>query len=160
MGLSLRAAAKEVGVAKSTILRAIDVGKITATQNPNNRQYEIEPAELFRVYKPVPGLHAPGNLGDIHGSGYVAREAPPPLRDPIARQIAAAESELVERAHRIEMLELRLAEAERRATEAAQERDRWHESFRTQQLLLGNEEGAKPRRRGVFGIFRKIPDVP
>ena len=52
-GLSLRTAAKAVGLDKTTILRAIQSGKISATKNENGG-WVIQPAELFRVYKPAP----------------------------------------------------------------------------------------------------------
>lgn len=50
MKLSLGQAAKEVGVSKATISRAVKQGKISAEKVGN--QYEIDPAELFRVYPP------------------------------------------------------------------------------------------------------------
>lgn len=48
--LSLREAAKETGKSKSTIQRAITKGRMSATRNDSN-EYEIDPAELFRVFK-------------------------------------------------------------------------------------------------------------
>lgn len=48
MKLSLGQAAKEAGVSKATISRAVKQGKISAEKVGN--QYEIDPAELFRVY--------------------------------------------------------------------------------------------------------------
>ena len=46
---SLRQAADQVGVSKSTILRAIQNGKLSAPRTDGGR-YAIDPAELFRVY--------------------------------------------------------------------------------------------------------------
>lgn len=51
MGLSLRNAAKEAGVSKSTILRAIQSGRLSAARLEDGG-YDIDPAELFRVYEP------------------------------------------------------------------------------------------------------------
>jgi hypothetical protein len=48
---SLRQAAQEAGTSKSTILRAIQSGRLSATR-PNDGGYSIAPAELFRVYPP------------------------------------------------------------------------------------------------------------
>lgn len=48
MKLSLGQAAKEAGVSKATISRAVKTGKLSANKAGN--QYEIDPAELFRVY--------------------------------------------------------------------------------------------------------------
>ncbi len=52
MAYSLARAADAVGMARSSILRAVNGGKISATRDENN-EGQIEPAELRRVY-PVP----------------------------------------------------------------------------------------------------------
>src|SRR5215203_938504 len=48
---SLRQAAQEAGTSKSTILRAIQSGRLSATRTDDGG-YSIDPAELFRVYPP------------------------------------------------------------------------------------------------------------
>jgi len=53
--LTLGQAAKETDTAKSVISRAIKTGRISANRKANGT-YEIDPAELFRVY--------PRNSGD------------------------------------------------------------------------------------------------
>jgi hypothetical protein len=53
MGLSLRQAAIEAGTSKSTILRAIQSGRLSATRTDDGG-WKIDPAELFRVYDPKP----------------------------------------------------------------------------------------------------------
>jgi len=52
MDLSLGQAAKETGMDKSTISRAIKSGKLSATRKENGG-YAIDPAELFRVFAPA-----------------------------------------------------------------------------------------------------------
>jgi len=52
MHLSLGQAAKETGMDKSTISRAIKSGKLSATRKENGG-YAIDPAELFRVFAPA-----------------------------------------------------------------------------------------------------------
>lgn len=52
MKLSLGQAAKEVGLDKSTISRAIKSGKLSAHRKESGG-YEIDPAELFRVFAPT-----------------------------------------------------------------------------------------------------------
>ena len=52
MTYSLQQAADAAGVNKSTILRAIQAGKVSATRNEHD-QWLIEPAELHRVYPPA-----------------------------------------------------------------------------------------------------------
>ncbi|MGA9726372.1 MAG: hypothetical protein WBQ84_02755 [Methylocella sp.] len=49
MYLSLGKAAKEAGVAKSTISKALSSGKLSYREK-NSDGYQIDPAELFRVY--------------------------------------------------------------------------------------------------------------
>jgi uncharacterized protein YPO0396 len=51
MRYTLGTAAKATGKAKSTILRAIKSGKISA-QKSHDGSYEIEPSELHRVFDP------------------------------------------------------------------------------------------------------------
>ena len=50
--LSAKEAANAVGMSKNGIIRAIHSGRLSATRNANG-QFEIDPAELFRVYDPV-----------------------------------------------------------------------------------------------------------
>lgn len=47
--LTLGQAAKETGVSKTAISRAVKSGRISA-QRSDNGDYQIDPAELFRVY--------------------------------------------------------------------------------------------------------------
>src|SRR5262245_25283047 len=56
MSYTLAEAAAACGVNKSTILRAIKSGKVSASRNAH-AQWEIEPSELHRVY-PVVGADA------------------------------------------------------------------------------------------------------
>ena len=55
-GLSLREAAKQVSVSKSTILRAVRSGRMSAGRTEDGG-YDIDPAELFRVYQPKSNGH-------------------------------------------------------------------------------------------------------
>lgn len=45
-------AAAEVGITRAGIHKAIKAGRLSATKN-NNGEWQIDPAELFRVYQPV-----------------------------------------------------------------------------------------------------------
>ena len=51
MPFSLREAAQHAGVSKSTILRAIRSGRLSAART-EDAGYAIDPAELARVYRP------------------------------------------------------------------------------------------------------------
>lgn len=88
MGLSAREAAKETGKAVTTITRAIDNGKMSATRLDGGG-YDIDPAELFRVFRPKGSatpekLHnaTPENVG---ATGVLDLEIKM-LRDMLARE--------------------------------------------------------------------------
>jgi excisionase family DNA binding protein len=53
MTYSVKQAAEATGKTKPTILRAIQKGKISAKKDEHG-EWEIDPAELHRVYPPVP----------------------------------------------------------------------------------------------------------
>jgi hypothetical protein len=53
MPYSLSQAAEAVGMNRSSILRAVKAGKISATRDEHD-QWQIEPAELHRVYPAAP----------------------------------------------------------------------------------------------------------
>ena len=50
--LTLTESAKETGLSRTAIFNAIKKGRLSATKNAQG-QYLIDPAELFRVYKPI-----------------------------------------------------------------------------------------------------------
>lgn len=50
MGISLSEAAKLVGMSKNGIVKAIKAGKVSGQKNVHG-QWEVDPAELTRVYK-------------------------------------------------------------------------------------------------------------
>lgn len=50
--ITLAEAAKETGLTKPAIFKAIKTGKISAAKDEKG-QWQIDPAELFRVYTPV-----------------------------------------------------------------------------------------------------------
>jgi uncharacterized protein YPO0396 len=60
MRYTLGTAAKATGKAKSTILRAIKSGTISATK-AHDGSYEIEPSELHRVFEPNSTQQSPSN---------------------------------------------------------------------------------------------------
>lgn len=106
-GLSLSQAAKATGRSKSTIGRAIQSGRLSASRNDDDT-FSIDPSELFRAF-PKGG---PGTEGDAssdtmrnpkNGMGGPGAEADEirALRDELARaqqRAAAAEAKAEERA--------------------------------------------------------------
>jgi hypothetical protein len=65
MSLSAKQAAEQVGLSKQGIIKAIKQGKLSATKDDNG-EWQIDPAELFRVYQPaVQG--SPPSRGSTNG---------------------------------------------------------------------------------------------
>ena len=60
MGYTLGQAAKAVGMSKTSILRSIKAGRISAGRDEFG-QWAIEPCELHRVYPPITGDNDTGN---------------------------------------------------------------------------------------------------
>lgn len=65
MRYTLGTAAKATGKAKSTILRAIKSGTISASRS-HDGSYEIEPSELHRVFPPNSAQPEPSNDAQPH----------------------------------------------------------------------------------------------
>lgn len=115
--LSLGQAAKLAQVGKTTISRAIQAGRLSATRRDDGG-YAIDPAELCRVYD---CKVSEGTPETVAGDGSVERDATPvrPGRDPeTEKALAAAEA-------RIEGLRQVVEAERRRADEAIADRDRW-----------------------------------
>src|SRR5215204_3170316 len=74
--LSLQEAVQGAGTTKSTVLRAIQSGWLSATRTDDGG-YSIDPAELFRVYSPKSSAGAPERSVDqCAGEDAPPREAP------------------------------------------------------------------------------------
>jgi hypothetical protein len=57
---TIATAAAAVGRNKSAILRAIEAGKISVTRDENG-EWQIDPAELHRIYPPLRSASMQGN---------------------------------------------------------------------------------------------------
>lgn len=68
MRYTLGTAAKATGKAKSTILRSIKSGIISAKKT-HDGSYEIEPSELHRVFPPPPSQQDSSNEAQPHEKG-------------------------------------------------------------------------------------------
>jgi hypothetical protein len=73
MGYTLGQAAKAVGMSKTSILRSIKAGRISAGRDELG-QWAIEPCELHRVYPALTDQDLPGN-GEVERA--VTGGAPP-----------------------------------------------------------------------------------
>lgn len=67
MGLSAREASKETGKAITTITRAIETGRMSATGG-KGVPYDIDPAELFRVFPPKSSVESSATSQKLHNA--------------------------------------------------------------------------------------------
>ena len=138
-GLSLREAAREAGVSKSTILRAIQRGRLSAARTDDGG-YDIQPAELFRFYEPRTSADRPGN-------DAVGQDAPASVQE--ATAVLQAENE---------GLRNQVATLRELADEMKAQRDSWQrqteaarlQATTAQQLLADLRPAAKKRWFGLF----------
>src|SRR3954464_7333380 len=100
--LGLREAAQLAGTSKSSILRAVKAGRLSATRNDQG-EFKVDPAEVVRVYDKGSASHRgrrasldQGETGDCSDpaqrSGGVNRTTPVDQPDPVNRT-AALEAE-------------------------------------------------------------------
>jgi hypothetical protein len=145
---TLGTAAKAAGVSKSTIHRAIKRGTISA-RSKGEGGYEIDPAELHRVFPPV-SSSVPENTQNGSSESSLERYATPPENagtlsgTPVPRdhelevKLARAEAQL-------ESLKEVLDLERKRAEELKLERDKWSEMAQASQRQLVDLT-AKPQR--------------
>jgi excisionase family DNA binding protein len=155
--LSLREAAQQAGTSKSTILRAIQSGRLSAPRNDDGG-YDIDPAELFRVYPPASTTKPDDDAAERPSDRSEGQGAPSQgTADTFAVQIRNARLEA-----EIAGLRVVLEAEKRRADELREERDRWH--AQAEKLLLAAPvvppvppapAPASPQRGGLFGWFRR-----
>jgi hypothetical protein len=123
MAYSLQQAADAAGVNKSTILRAIQAGKVSATRNEHD-QWLIEPAELHRVYPPT--TEPEGNR-KLKGDGNDTHQA-----------------DLAEANQRAAMAELEVSLLRATTEDLRRDRDSWREQ--AQRLALPAPANARSKR--------------
>lgn len=117
-------AAKEAGVSKATIHRAIKSGKLSASRLDDG-SYEIDPAELFRVYRPAKRIET-----------VSVRQIEPPA-DTAENRLRETEIHLLRE----------------RIDELVKQRDAWQQQ--AERLALTGPPHRPPGDGGWFGLFRK-----
>jgi excisionase family DNA binding protein len=144
-GLSLREAAQQARTSKSTILRAIQSGRLSAARTDDGG-YSIDPAELCRVYPPRPepdpvdqgaGQSATGSLMDA------------------ATELRIRNAQLEAGFNALKAI----LEAEKKHLEEVREdRDRW--AAQAERLALPAPDASRAQtpgapRRGLFGWMNR-----
>jgi len=123
--LSLGQAARLAKTSKTTLTRAIKGGRLSATRRDDG-SYEIDPAELARVYSIKAETPATGTAtGDVVHRATPA-ETP---RDSFEVRLAAGEGELTGARPLIRFLE-------EQAEDLRRDRDGWRQQAETAQRLL------------------------
>ena len=107
---TLGTASQATGCAKSTILRAIRAGHISANRDERTKQWVIDPAELFRVFPP---LAVPGATPQ---TGQIERDATDPVTDILVDELRAI-----------------IADLRRNQEDLRQERDKWQAAHEREQ---------------------------
>ena len=107
MGYTLGQAAKAVGMSKTSILRSIKAGRISAGRDELG-QWAIEPCELHRVYPP---------LTDDTGTGNGTEE----------RGVTGSETARAEANTRATLAEARLSDVKSMLDDIREQRDRWQQ---------------------------------
>ena len=138
MSYSLSEAATACGIYKSTVLRSIKSGRLTATKDALG-QWRIEPAELHRVYPPVQSNDADGN-GTRHGA--------------TALMVAQDRAAVIVAQDRAAVAEQRLADFKVLFEDMRQDRDHWR--VHAGRLALADARARQPWWRRLAGL----PSLP
>src|SRR4051794_5733322 len=152
--LSLRDAAKAVGVSRTTILRAIQSGRMSAPRKEDGG-YAIDPAELFRVFPPRPTEGQEDSPGP-RPMGQDASPPGPPGPDPlVASKLAALETEIQGLKELVRRLDLDKQDLK-------SDRDAWKGQAESAQRLLSvasspSQPSPEPSRSGLFGWLKRSP---
>lgn len=152
---SLKEAAEAVGLGKPAILKAIQKGRISARKDDFGR-WEIDPAELHRVYKPVP-------KEPQQGTGFERQEPQEAVND--SKELEIKLEAMGELKARIEDecadLRRRLDHAEEARIKAEEAKDKaFSELSRLTLMLTDKRDRQEPaatekQKRGLFSWFRK-----
>ena len=127
MSYTLGQAAKAVGMSKTSILRSIKAGRISAGRDEFG-QWAIEPCELHRVYPALTEETVTGN-----GTGE--------------RAVTGGETALAEANARAALAEARLFDSKSMLEEIREQRDRW--------LTAGGTAGGTRNHGSAFGGSKK-----
>jgi hypothetical protein len=123
MSYTLATAAAACGVNKSTILRAIKAGKVSAVRDEHG-QWQVESAELHRVYPPV--------------------SAATPGTDATQRYVSADAAALALADQRAALAEGRVAELKEMLADMQRDRNAWRDQAQRLVMPAPKPEGQLP----------------
>ena len=124
MNYTLGQAAKAVGMSKTSILRSIKAGRISAGRDELG-QWAIEPCELHRVYPP---------LADDTGTGNGTGE----------RGVTGGETALSQASTRATLAEARLSDFKSMLDDIREQRDRWQQQAERLATLAITDQRKEP----------------
>ena len=124
MGYTLGQAAKAVGMSKTSILRSIKTGRISAGRDELG-QWAIEPCELHRVYPPLTEDTDTGN-----GTGE--------------RAVTGGETALADANARAALAEARLFDFKTMLDDIREQRDRWQQQAERVAALAITDQRKEP----------------
>jgi len=124
MSYTLGQAAKAVGMSKTSILRSIKAGRISAGRDELG-QWAIEPCELHRVYPPLTDDTATGNGTEERG-------------------VTGGETALAEANTRATLAEARLSDFRSMLDDIREQRDRWQQQAERLAALAITDQRKEP----------------
>jgi hypothetical protein len=135
--LTLGAAAKQAGLSKSTLSRAIRLGKLSAIRCPETNSFKIDPVELHRYCDAVSVVRVEHSA--------TADDAPgTPVATAFEVRCAVAEA-------RLEAIERQLADRDRTIGDLREDRDHWRDQAERLGMVLPKPQPApvpeQPRSR-------------
>ena len=139
MGYTLGQAAKAVGMSKTSILRSIKAGRISAGRDEFG-QWAIEPCELHRVYPP---------LTDDTGTGNDTGE----------RAVTGDEMVLAEANARATLAEARLFDFKSMLNDIREQRDHWQQQAERLATLAITDQREEPAPAQPHSWWR-MPRAP
>ena len=137
MGYTLGQAAKAVGMSKTSILRSIKAGRISAGRDELG-QWAIEPCELHRVY---PAL----TEDTVTGNGTEERA------------VTGGETALAEANARAAVAEARLFDSKSMLEEIREQRDRWQQQAERLAALAITDQRKEPAPAQPQSWRRMLP---
>ena len=146
MSLSAKEAAEAVGISKHGIIKAINRGRISAAKGKNG-EWEIDPAELFRVYEPK----RPVTTDHVHPVSKQVNDSTQTRIAVLETKLAAAEAHNNDLRSRLEKIEIK---SEEREKSLRAEKDKLIALVERQSLMIEHrQETEKTKQKGWFHWF-------